>query len=608
MSTSDPYYTNLTIQDTFKQPDHPSINFSFPKKSQNMTVTTSHKQQKRIIIAGGVAGGMSCATRLRRLDEFASITVLEKGPWISYANCGIPYALGGVISEESKLHVQTPEKIQAWFNVEVLTNTELVSINRADKTVVVKTPEGGNEMQYDVLVLALGAEPFVPPVPGLKEREGVFTLVTLGDLRGIETYLTQQHSEEKKKRNAVVIGGAFIGLEAAENLRLREDIDQVTVIEREGQVFPAQADREMVFPLQKELTKNGVKVHVNANITSVTSDSVQVEGVGEVKADLVIVAAGVRARMDIPQQAGLACGKSGVKVNRYMQTTSDKNIYAVGDMVETYHQVLGRDRQVALAGPANRQGRLAADHICGKQTKYRGNVGTSVCKVFEKAIGIVGASSLQLQRTGMRYESVIVHPVNHASYYPGSERLMVKILFDPESGRLLGGQVVGGMSGMVDKQTSVLATAIMGGMTVDDLEHLELAYAPPFGSAKDVVNMAGFVAGNLIRGDVEVVHASDFAEGRQKLEDYYVLDVRSPAEFAGGHVHGAVNINIGELRERLGEVDRRKKVLVYCAIGYRGYLGYRILKQEGYDVVNLDGGFRAVKEGGYDEKLQDLQV
>ncbi|KAK4169094.1 putative NADH oxidase [Cladorrhinum sp. PSN259] len=568
-----------------------------------MTVTT--QAQKRIIIAGGVAGGMSCATRLRRLDEHAQITVLEKGPFISYANCGIPYALSGTIPSEEKLHLQTPEKAKAWFDVDVLTHAELVSIDRSEHAAtVLRDGVRQEKMGYDKLVLSLGAEPLIPPIEGVKGAENVFTLTTIPDLRGIMGYVKQKEGGVK---SAVVVGGAFIGLEAAENLKEMEGMEEVTVVERLPHVFPL-ADADMTYPIEKEMRSRGVRVLTRTSVKKVEEGKVYLDDGKEVNADLVIVAAGVRARMGIAREAGLEVGPTGVTVNEYMQT-SDPDIYAVGDMVETENRVLGKKIQLALAGPANRQGRLAADHICGKMTKYRGNVGTSVCKVFGKAIGMVGLGESMLERNGIRHEDVTVHPVNHAGYYPGSSRLDLKVHFDPETGRLLGGQCVGGDTAGVDKQTSVLAVAMMADMTVEDLEHLELAYAPPFGVAKDAVNMAGFVAGNLLRGDVEIVHAADFAAGRLKLEDFQVLDVRSPGEFSRGYINGAINIPIGELRKRLDELDRSgNKILVYCQIGYRGYLGYRILKQEGFEVVNLDGGYRSVMEGGFDNNMQSVRL
>ncbi|KAK3319715.1 hypothetical protein B0T19DRAFT_404282 [Cercophora scortea] len=555
-----------------------------------------YQARKNIVIVGGVAGGMSCATRLRRLDEHANITVIEKGPFISYANCGIPYALGGIIPRESQLYVQTPDKIHKWFNIDVRTNTELLSIDRTTETVKVRQNEQVESLEYDKLVLALGAAPLVPPIEGVKASH-VFHLTTIPDLQHIKAYIATH-----TVTSAVVIGGAFIGLEAAENLKAL-GLD-VTVVEKSSHVFPL-ADADMAHPIKKELERNGVKVITDTTVTQITAHqsatgAVHLSNHDPISADLVILATGIRGRTDIPAAAGLQVGKTGLSVNKFMQT-SDPDIYAVGDMVETYDRVQDRNVRLALAGPANRQGRLAADHICGREIAYRGNVGASVCKVFDQAIGQVGVSGAQLDLAGVHHECVTVHPAHHAAYYPGAQKLIIRLHFETGTGKLFGAQVTGTES--VDKQTDILAVALQAGMTVEDLEHLELAYAPPFGGAKDPVNMAGFVAGNVVRGDVKIVHAADFATGKLRLEDYQVLDVRSPSEFAGGHVAGAVNINLGELRERVGELDKAAKVLVYCFVGYRGYLAHRILTQEGFDVVNLDGGFRSVVEGGFDRNL-----
>ncbi|KAK4228780.1 putative NADH oxidase, partial [Podospora fimiseda] len=480
-----------------------------------MTVTSP----QRVIIAGAVASGLSCATRLRRLSEHLQITVLERGPLISYANCGIPYALSDVISPESKLLLQSPEKVKAWFNVDVLINTALIRINRADKTVTILRDGKEEVLGYDKLVLGLGAEPIVPRVEGL-EGDGVFTLTTIGDLRGIKSWV-----KERGVKSVVVLGGAFIGVEAAENLQGMEGIEQVKVVEKEKHLFPL-SDGDIVYPVENEMRKNGVKLYTGRSVARVNlkEGKLWLDDGEELGAEMIIVAAGIRARMDIPKEAGLECGKTGVSVNEYMQSVSDEDIYCVGDMIETENRVLGVRTQLALAGPANRQGRLAADNICGRRIKYRGNVGTSVCKVFGKAIGMVGLGERGLERFKLKEKSqkVTVHPVNHAGYYPGSERLTLRIHFETESGKILGAQCVGGDKAGVDKQISVLATAMMGDMTVEDLEHLELAYAPPFGAAKDAVNMGGFVAGNVLRGDVEIVHAGD---SDCKLENYQVVDV-----------------------------------------------------------------------------------
>jgi len=570
---------------------------------------------KQVVIVGGVAGGMSCATRLRRLDENAHITVLEKGPFISYANCGIPYALGNVIQDEGKLHVQTNEKIKAWFNIDVRTNAELVSIDRVKKIVHVRetnekdsaTDQTLQQISYDRLVLSLGAEAVKPPIKGI-DSDHVFTLQTIPDLEKVKSYIETHHC-----RHVAVIGGGFIGLETAENLRFL-GLD-VTVLEYLPHVFPP-VDPDMAELLHREMRRHGLHLVLNARITRITapggSQHAQIvfDSSDSIRADLIIAAVGVQARTAVAAQAGLSVSRSGLTVNDTMQT-SDPDIYAIGDMVETLNLVSGRSDRLALAGPANRQGRLVADHICGRNVHYRGNVGTAICKVFDLTVGSVGFSVEALRRMGRgdRTKYVTIHPSDHASYYPGAEQMTVRVAFEAPSGRLLGAQIVGKHG--VDKRIDIFAMAMRAGMTIEDLEHVELGYAPPYGAAKDPVNMAGFVGGNLLRGAVETVHAQDLAnevltnsQGERQTytlpDKYQVVDVRSPEEFESGHVIGAMNIPLGTLRTCLGPLDQTKKILVYCRVGYRGYLAYRILKQNGFDVVNLDGGFKSVSDGGYE--------
>ncbi|KAM5346627.1 hypothetical protein ACJ41O_009632 [Fusarium nematophilum] len=551
---------------------------------------------KQVLIVGGVAGGMSCATRLRRLDETAAIIVVERGPYISYANCGIPYALGGVVEDEAKLHVQTVDKMRSWFNIDARTKTELTAIHRDVKKATIRDLSTGVEssVPYDKLVLALGAEAFVPPIEGA-DAEHVFALQTIPNLQEIQAMIAKNNC-----RRAAVIGGGFIGLEAAENL-CRLGLE-VTVFEYDQHVFPL-VDPEIGQVVDAELRNNGVQLKLNARVTKITSPSdgagpgqVLAEGQEPVPADLVIMAVGVRARTAIPKEAGLDLGKTGVSVNEFMQT-SDPDIYAVGDMVETLNLVTGTPMQTALAGPANRQGRLAADHIAGRDAKYRGNVGASVCQVFGQTVGLVGLSTRNLNRLGIKHEYVTVHPPHHAGWYPRASPLTIKVAFEVPSGRVLGAQVVGKEG--VDKRIDVLATAMRAGMTIEDLEHLELAYAPPYGAAKDAINMAGFVGGNVLRGDVKLVHAADLAQDLSKLEEFQVVDVRSPEEYGKGHIKGAINIPLGSLRGRVGEVRQGVPTLVHCQSGYRAYVACRILEQNGVEAYNLDGGFKSVLDGGF---------
>lgn len=550
------------------------------------------KVPQRIVVVGGVAGGMSAATRARRLCESCSITVFEKGPYVSYANCGIPYALGGVIQDDASLLLNTPESFKGRFNINVFTMSEVTAIDRASKNLTVKSlgSEGSQSYPYDKLILAQGAESFRLPIEGANLPQ-VFTLQTIDDLQNIRKYIT-----EHKCQRAAVIGGGFIGLETAENLQ-RLGLD-VTIIEYLPHVFPP-ADTEMVEPIHAELRRQNVKLLLNAKAQTISKNepgdimTVTTSNGDKVTADIVLMAVGVRARTALAAATGLTLGRNGVKVNKYMQT-SDPDIYAVGDMVETEHRVLKAPMNVALAGPANRQGRLAVDHIFGRKLAYRGNVGTSVCKVFDMTIASTGLSVQALRSLGRDPQWVTVHPPDHAGYYPGASPVTLRVIFDPETGKLLGAQAVGKKG--VDKRIDVLSTAIQAEMSICDLEHLELAYSPPYGAAKDPVNMAGFVGSNVLRGDVRIVHPQDL---KLPLPGWQIVDDRSPAEFARGHLPGAVNVPVNNLRESLGMLDKSKKTLLYCHVGYRGYLGYRILVQNGFDVVNLDGGYKSVSEGGY---------
>jgi NADPH-dependent 2,4-dienoyl-CoA reductase/sulfur reductase-like enzyme/rhodanese-related sulfurtransferase len=558
----------------------------------------SSKMPMRIVIVGGVAGGMSAATRARRLDETASITVFEKGPYVSYANCGIPYALGGVIADDATLLLQSPQSFKNRFKIDVHVNAEVTSVDPQNQTVDVQTVLDGGRTEtysYDKLILAQGAEPFRPPIEGI-DLPNVFTLQTVPDLQKIRAYLL-----EHKSKRVAIIGGGFIGLETAEALR---NLDlEISIIEYTPHVFPL-LDADIAEPLHAEIRRHNVNLLLNARIQRIEAakdghPSRIVVAHGEpVLADVVLVVVGIRARTSLAQQAGLTVGKTGVTVNSFMQT-SDPNIFAVGDMVETEHRIAGRNLQLALAGPANRQGRLAADNIFGRQMHYRGNVGTSACKVFDLTVASTGLAVHTLRDMGKSPQWVTVHPPDHAGYYPGAHAMTLKVIFEPVSGKLLGAQAVG-MAG-IDKRIDVLSTAMQAGMTIFDLEHLELAYAPPYGSAKDPVNMAGFVGSNVLRGDVHIIHAEELSLEGGALQ---VVDVRSPAEFSRGHLPSAVNIPLNELREGISLLHKEVPVVVYCQVGYRGYLGYRILKQSGFDVVNLDGGYKSVVEAGL-KRLQE---
>ncbi|KAK2685225.1 hypothetical protein QWA68_015408 [Fusarium oxysporum] len=541
----------------------------------------------RIIIIGGVAGGMSAATRLRRLDESAIITVFEQGAYTGFANCGIPYALGKVIEHDEELILRTPDDFKLRFNIDVHLHAEVVNINREKHSVSVRT--GGDDcirqFEYDKLILAQGAEALRPSCAGM-ELENIATMQTIADLQKVHDLLS--HYDAK---HICVIGAGFIGIEVAENLRKLGL--EVSIVEYGSHVFPP-IDGEMAEILHSELRNNGIQLFLNESAQKIEKSQVILSSGCVLPADLVILAAGVRARTGLARQAGLVLGATGVSVNTHMQT-SDPDIYAVGDMVETQNNIIEKPAMLALAGPANRQGRMAADHICGKAVNYRGNVGTSVCRVFGLTLGFVGLSTQVLRRLGHDPLSITVHPPDHAGYFPGSQTMTIRLAFRRETGHIMGVQIIG--RGGVDKRIDVLATAMQFGSTVFDLEHLELGYAPPYGSAKDAVNMAGFVASNVLRGDCKIVQAEQLT--REKLDKLQVVDVRSPEEFARGHLHQAVNLPLNDLRQQSGTLDRSRPTMVYCQVGYRGYLAYCILRQFRFDVVNLDGGFKTVVQGGY---------
>ncbi|KAF2183770.1 hypothetical protein K469DRAFT_710569 [Zopfia rhizophila CBS 207.26] len=556
------------------------------------------KEPMKLVIVGGVAGGLSFAARARRLSEFASITVIEAGPFVGYANCGVPYALGGIISSTSSLVLQTPESFKARFNIDVLHNTEVLRVDRGTKTVVYSGEDGEERaMGYDKLILAQGAEPFHPPIPG-SDAPNIFSLQTIPDLERIKKYMAAHNSN-----SVSIIGGGFIGLEAAESLHALGL--KISIIEYASHVFPP-VDHDIAEPIHTELRRNDISLHLNARIKEIvppnenSGSHVVLEDGEEIEGDVVLLVVGVRPRAALAGAAGLEVGKSGVVTNEYMQT-SDPDIYAVGDMAATKHRITGQAQNLALAGPANRQGRLVADHIFGGPVCYRGNVGTSICRIFSLTVGIVGLSISSLKNLGMEFEYATIHPPHHAGYYPGATPMTLKLAFS-QTGKVLGAQVLGKEG--VNKRIDILATAIQARMSVFDLEHLELGYAPPFSSAKDPVNMVGFVASNVLRGDVEVAHAEDLMDGM--LKEYQIIDVRSPGEFAKGHVVGAMLIPLDKLRGELKGIDRERKVLVYCQVGYRGYLSYRILKQSGFEVWNLDGGYKGVVQGGYTELQASL--
>lgn len=544
---------------------------------------------KRILIVGGVAGGMSAATRLRRLDEFAEIVVFERGPFVSFANCGLPYHLGGEIADRGKLIVQSPQRLKQVFRLDVRANTEVVSIDRTTKTATARQLITGDETteRYDDLILATGASAVMPPIPGLR-RPGHFTLRTIPDMDGVMDWITKRSA-----KTALVLGGGFIGLEAAEQLHRRGL--KVTVVERNPQVLTP-LDPEMAAHVHIELKKHGVRLELSNPVerfddSSVGASIAVLANGTRIPADVVIIGVGVRPEAKLAKEAGLEIGPTGgVKVNARMQT-SDPHVWAAGDVIEVTHGVTITPAVIPLAGPANRQGRIVADNICGRESHYRGTLGTAIVRVFDTTAAVVGANETLLKKTGMPFQVVHLHPNSHAGYFPGAKPIALKVLFHPESGKLLGAQAVG--EDGVDKRIDVIATAIFAGMTIDDLAELELCYAPPFGSAKDPVNLAGMAAQNVVEGLVEVAQWHEVPA--LVAAGAVVVDVREPGERDGGIIPGSLSIPLGDLRERLGELPKEKELLVHCASGQRSYNACRVLLQHGFKCRNLTGSFKTWK-------------
>ncbi|QLK48648.1 CoA-disulfide reductase [Vibrio owensii] len=561
----------------------------------------------KIVIIGGVAGGASAAARARRLSEDAEIIMFERGPFVSFANCGLPYHIGGDIQERSKLLLQTPESFLARFNVDVRVMNEVVSINRQDKTVTVKNLLDGSEYQesYDFLLLSPGAGPVVPPIPGI-DNPLTHSLRNIPDMdRIIKTI------ETNKVEHATVVGGGFIGLEMME--AFHQLGVKTTLVEMADQVMTP-VDREMAGFVHAEIREKGIDLRLGVALSSVeyvANQSVANTEAGEddthqhlqgkltlslnngdqLDTDILIMAIGVRPETKLAQEAGLQIGAlGGIYTNEYMQS-SDPSIYAVGDAVEEKDFVTGEQTLVPLAGPANRQGRMAADNMLGRQETYQGTQGTAICKIFDLAVASTGKNEKQLKRENIAYEKVYVHTASHASYYPGAETVSFKMLFDPATGKILGAQAVG--KDGVDKRIDVMAVAQRAGMTVEQLQHLELTYAPPYGSAKDVINQAAFVANNIIKGDATAIH---FNEIDNLSENQVLLDVRNPGELESvGFIEGAINIPVDQLRQRMNELPKDKEIVIYCQVGLRGNVAYRQLVNSGFKARNLLGGYRTYK-------------
>ncbi|EKF9996626.1 FAD-dependent oxidoreductase [Vibrio cholerae] len=561
----------------------------------------------KIVIIGGVAGGASAAARARRLSEDAEIIMFERGPYVSFANCGLPYHIGGDIKERSNLLLQTPESFLARFNVDVRTMNEVLRINRAAKTITVRNllDQSEYDENYNFLLLSPGAGPVIPPIPGI-QNPLTHSLRNIPDMDKIIQTL-----QMNKPEHATVVGGGFIGLEMMEafhHLGIK-----TTLIEMADQVMTP-VDREMAGFAHAEIRAKGIDLRLGAALKSVeyrpaatlpsaeSGESLEHKHVeGELDlvlsngdtltTDILIMAIGVRPETKLASEAGLQLGElGGIWVNEQMQT-SDPAIYAVGDAVEEKDFVTGKQTLVPLAGPANRQGRMAADNMLGRNESYQGTQGTAICKIFDLAVASTGKNEKQLKREGIAYEKVYVHTASHASYYPGAEVVSFKMLFDPQTGKIFGAQAVG--KDGIDKRIDVMAVAQRAGMTVEQLQHLELTYAPPFGSAKDVINQAAFVATNLMKGDAKAIH---FDEIDNLTDEQVLLDVRNPMELQNmGYLPGAINIPVDQLRQRMNELPKDKEIVIYCQVGLRGNVAYRQLVNNGFKARNLIGGYRTYK-------------
>lgn len=530
----------------------------------------------RIVIIGGVAGGMSAATRMRRLDADAEIVVIEKSGHVSYANCGLPYYVGGVIEEEEALLLQTPASLHARFRLDVRIASEVLAIDPARKSVEVLNEISGEtyQLSYDKLVLSPGASPVVPPIPGI---ERAMTLRTVEDVEKIFTRVSE------KPRSAVVIGGGFIGVEIAENLTHKGIA--TTVVEASQQLL-APLDPEMATLVAAEMKRNGVTLHLGASASEITQDAVKLSNGIEIAAEMIVLAIGVRPDIKLAKDAALTIGtRGGIQVDDFNQT-SNLDIYAVGDVAEKTDAIDGSSTLVPLANLANRHGRVVADHIAGRSTRPVKTIGTAIVKVFELMIAATGWNEKRLSASGREYKVIHSHPNSHAGYYPGAQQMSLKLIFDAKTGEILGAQGIGKEG--VDKRIDVIATAIRGGITAPELADLELAYAPPFGSAKDAINMLGYISENVMSGLLETAQWSQIDEFTDR--GFQLIDVRTASEYAAGNIPGAMSMPVDEIRARIAELTN-KDVLVNCQVGQRGHTATMLLKELGFNAVNLDGGY-----------------
>lgn len=540
----------------------------------------------KVVIIGGVAGGATAAARIRRLDEKAEITVFEKSGFISYANCGLPYYIGGTIENENALTLQTPQSFYSRFRVNMRVHHEVISINSDSKTVTVRNLGTGEvfEESYDKLLISTGAKPIKPPFEGI-DSDRIFTLRTVEDTLKIKKYVI-----ENKPKSAVIVGGGFIGVEVAENL-CGLDMN-VSVVEAAKQLM-APFDSDMASFIHAEVRKNGINLLLDTMVEGFADTEngidVKLKNKDTLNADMVVMAIGVAPDTALAKNAGLTLGiKDSIVVNDRMET-SYPDIYAVGDAVQIKHFVTGNNTLISLAGPANKQGRIAADNICGGDSRYTGGQGSSVIKVFDLTAASTGINERTATQSGLAFDKVILSPMSHAGYYPGGKIMTMKVIFEKETYRILGAQIIG-YDG-VDKRIDVLSTAIRAGMKAYDLAELDIAYAPPYSSAKDPVNMAGYIIENIKNGVVKQWYYED-DERLPRDGSVTLLDTRTPMEYSRGHAEGFVNIPVDELRERIGELDKTKSVYVMCQSGLRSYIASRILTGNGFDAYNFAGGFR----------------
>lgn len=543
----------------------------------------------KVVIVGGVAGGAGTAARLRRNDETAEIIMLERGEYISYANCGLPYYIGGVITDKAALQLQTPARFHQRFNVDARTGNEVIAVDTEKKIVTIKRGEETYEESYDKLVLSPGAAPILPDLPGI-EKNHVFSLRNIPD-----TYTIHDYVANHKPVSCAVIGAGFIGLEMAENLA--EQGIKVSVIEGASHVMPP-IDMDMAHGVHNYIRAQGIDLYLGQTCTAMEEDSIVLNDGSRIAADMVILSIGVRPDTRFLTDSGIELGARGeILVNEYMETSA-ADVYALGDAVSVTHIVSGSKVLIPLASPANKQGRIVGDNLCGRKVAYKGSQGTSIMKFFGMTVAVTGEKEESLAAQGKPYQKVITTSASQAGYYPGGEMMTVKTLFDPQTGRILGAQIVGGSKG-VDKRIDDMSNAIRFGMTCYDLQEMELSYAPPFSSAKDPVNMAGYVISNVIEGRMRPYAMEDL----DKIPESAIrLDVRTPEECAGGMMPGFINIPLDSLRERMHELDLSKDIYITCQIGLRGYLAQRILDQNGANTWNISGGYRF-----YDMMAKDRQ-